>query len=306
MRALKGLSLVVALLGALWILRESAPAGPTGGWMSRAGVSPSFATVSVSGNTLKLRYVRMGHGPSVLLLHGFASSIVTWRDVLPALAEKHDVIALDLPGFGGSTIPEELNYALFPKTVLAFMDAVGLSRIDLVGNSLGGAIAIDVAGQHPERVGRLILLDPGGSESRERPRTVRLAEKLGRILDLAALRRFFVTHALREVFYDPSLVTVEEINEYLAPLERPGETAALLSLRRSEPPGVFSLAARVRVPTLIVWGRQDRWLPVERADRFLEAIRGAKLEVLEACGHLPQEEQAQSVVRIVGSFLDGA
>jgi pimeloyl-ACP methyl ester carboxylesterase len=111
---------------------------------------------------------------------------------------------------------------------------------------------------------------------------------------------------LREVFYDPSRVTAEEIDEYLAPLERPGETAALLSLRRSEPPSVFAMAARVQVPTLILWGREDHWLPVERADRFLQAIPGAKLEILEACGHLPQEEQPQAVVKILGRFLDGA
>jgi pimeloyl-ACP methyl ester carboxylesterase len=108
-----------------------------GRWLAAAGLEPR--EVVVDGR--RLRYVRTGEGSAVVLVHGFGSSLYTWKDVLPGLAGSHDVVALDLPGFGGSDQPEDLRLEDFPRGVLGLMDALSLERAALVGNSLGGATA---------------------------------------------------------------------------------------------------------------------------------------------------------------------
>jgi pimeloyl-ACP methyl ester carboxylesterase len=113
---------------------------------------------------------------------------------------------------------------------------------------------------------------------------------------------------LRQVFYDPALVTGERFNEYLAPLLRPGAPASALSLltsRALSPALVADLAPRVKAPTLVLWGREDAWIPVEQADRFVAAIPGARKVVFDGCGHLPQEERPADVLRWLQEFPEG-
>jgi pimeloyl-ACP methyl ester carboxylesterase len=297
--------LVLALLALALVLRGERPPGPTGQWMAAAGLSPQFETV----DGVRIRYVRAGTGPAVVLLHGFASSIVTWRDVMPALARSHDVVALDFPDFGGSEIRQGLPPSAFPRLVLALMDRLGIGRASLVGNSLGGGVAIVVAALHPERVDRLVLMDSVGYNlaTGDRPWLLRAAgyRPVARLLEALPIRRPMVTLALRQVFHDDRLVAPERIDEYVAPLMRPGAVAAAQALLASgDGMGVRDLVARVRVPTLVLWGREDAWVPVEHADRFVAAIPGSRKVVIEGCGHLPQEERPAEVTRLLQEFLD--
>jgi pimeloyl-ACP methyl ester carboxylesterase len=301
-----GLLLLAATMAAIFIARGEAPPRPTGQWWRRAGVEPRYEDLS----GLRVRYVRRGRGPTLVLLHGLASSIYTWADVIPALAEDHDVVAVDLPGFGGSDIPEELSSSVYPATVLALMDRLGISRATLVGNSLGGSVAVVLAARHPERVRRLVLIDAAAYnlDASRRPMILRLLGfgPVVAAVDALPIRRRVVTAALRQVFHDPSHVTPAKVEEYLAPLSRPGATAALQSLlARPAAFGLPPLVAEVRVPTLIIWGRNDRWIPVADADRFASAIPAARKVVLEECGHLPQEERPAEVVRLLEEFDPG-
>jgi pimeloyl-ACP methyl ester carboxylesterase len=298
----------VSLLGlvALAILAFlPAPAlGPTGGWMKQAGLAPAY--VELPG--LRVRYVRAGHGPAVVLLHGFASSLYTWKDVLPALAAEHDVVALDLPGFGDSSIPRPLDAASFPGVVVAVMDRLGLARASLVGNSLGGAVAVAVAGTQPERVERLVVIDSAGFNFRasDRPWLLRFLASPGAAAGLERLpvRRRVVAAGLRQVFFHDELVTEERIDEYAAPLLRPGAASAAAELLGGRPMTDFpGLAARVRAPTLVVWGREDTWIPVAHAQRFADAIPGASVVIFEGCGHMPQEEAPADLATVLVSFL---
>jgi pimeloyl-ACP methyl ester carboxylesterase len=301
-----GLLLLAATMAAVFIARGEAPPRPPGQWWQRAGVEPRYEDLS----GLRVRYVRRGRGPTLILLHGLASSIYTWADVIPALAEDHDVVAVDLPGFGGSDIPEELSSSVYPATVLALMDRLGISRATLVGNSLGGSVAVVLAARHPERVRRLVLIDAAGFnlDPSRRPLILRLIgfAPVPAALDALPIRRRVVTAALRQVFHERSRVTPEKIEEYLAPLARPGATEAIRSLLNQ--PASFGLPAlvrEVRVPTLIIWGRNDRWVPVADADRFASAIPAARKVVLEECGHLPQEERPAEVARLLEEFDPG-
>jgi pimeloyl-ACP methyl ester carboxylesterase len=300
------LAALAVALGAL-LLRREAPPGPTGGWMPEQGLWPRFVTVE----GVRVRYVRAGAGPPVVFLHGFASSIVTWRRVIPALAREHTVVAIDLPGFGASDQPPDLDASHYPKVIEAVIRQLDLARVSLVGNSLGGGAAVAFAAEHPQRVERLVLIDSAGFHLRpeERPWLVRLvgSQRWGSLLEKIPLRRFLVRTALREVFYDDSLVTPQEVEEYVAPFWRPGALASARSLAASpgwtDASAFDALVARVRAPTLVVWGREDRWIPVADADRFVAAIPGARQQILERCGHMPQEERPDEVVALLNAFL---
>jgi pimeloyl-ACP methyl ester carboxylesterase len=257
---------------------------------------------------VRLRYVRAGSGPAVLLLHGFASSIVTWRDVIAPLARAHDVVALDFPGFGGSEIRPGLPPSAYPRLVLGLMDLLAIPRASLVGNSLGGGVAVVVAARNPERVDRLVLIDSVGFNlaPADRPFLLRALgwKPAARLMEALPIRRALVTASLHQVFYDDRLVTTERVDEYVAPLLRPGAVAAAQALLASgDDMGVQDLVTRVRVPTLVIWGREDAWVPVAQADRFLAAIPGSRKVVLEGCGHLPQEERPAEVSALLDEFL---
>ncbi len=300
-----GLAVLVLLLVGLLLWPEAKP-GLTGGWLKAAGLEPRFETLE----GVRVRYVERGSGPSLVLLHGFASSIYTWKDVLPALSRERRVVALDFPGFGQSDQPADLSFDLFPRVVLGLMDRLGIHRATLVGNSMGGAVAVVIAARRPERVERLVLIDAAGynTDPGERPWILRLVSSrpASGVLDRLPLRGALVRLGLQQVFFDDSRVTPERVDEYLAPLLRPGTTAAIRSLMSSRsvrPSLVAELAPEVKVKALILWGREDRWIPVAHADRFAAALAGSRKIVIGACGHLPQEERPDEVIRLLGDFL---
>lgn len=294
----------VLALAAVLLVPEPAP-GPVGGWMGRVGVAPAFVDLEGA----RVRYVRKGRGPAVVLLHGFAASIYTWKDVLPALAEAgHDVVAIDLPGFGGSSIPRPLDGSAYPGVVVAVMDRLGLDRAALVGNSLGGSIAVAVAAERPERVDRLALIDSAGFNfgAGDRPLLLRLlaAPGVGAAAERLPVRRRLTRAGLRQVFFDDALVTDERVDEYAVPMTRPGAARAAAELLANPVPSDFdALVARVRAPTLVVWGREDTWIPLAHAARFTAAIPGSTSVVLDACGHVPQEEKPAEVAARLRDFL---
>ena len=272
--------------------------------MAAAGLSPRF----VETEGLRLRYVRQGQGSPVLLLHGFSSSLFTWKDVLPELARSHDVIALDLPGHGASDIPASLTPELLARVVPAVLDQLGVPRASFVGNSLGGAIAIAVAARSPARVDRLVLIDSAGFnfEASKRPALLRALTALpgARLLEHSPRRRWMVSFGLRQVFHDDALVTRERIDEYVVPLLRPRAVRAFQELLGARDAlGFPGTVAEVQQPALVIWGRQDAWIPVSDAEHFRATLPRATAVVLEGCGHMPQEERPQETARLILDFL---
>ncbi|HET7292733.1 MAG TPA: alpha/beta fold hydrolase, partial [Vicinamibacteria bacterium] len=242
--------------------------------MAAAGVAPRYETV----DGVRIRYVRRGSGPSVVLLHGLASSLFTWKDVVPGLALDHDVVALDLPGFGGSDPAPAVSVDRLRASVVGLMDRLDIPSASLVGNSLGGTAAALVSALHPERVERLVLIDAGGFRlaPESRPWLLRAsAGAFGGLLARLPRPRPLVALGLRQVFHDDALVTRERLDEYEAPLLRPGAVAALRAMLRAQAPSAAEFEAmlrKVRAPTLVVWGAEDLWIPVADADRFATAI----------------------------------
>jgi 4,5:9,10-diseco-3-hydroxy-5,9,17-trioxoandrosta-1(10),2-diene-4-oate hydrolase len=304
-KALLAFVFLLALVYTGLRLYDRPPAAP-GGWLDRLRLEERFATL----DGLRIRYVRTGKGPPLLLMHGFGSSIYTWKDVIPALAQHREVVAFDWPGFGWSDQPEDLSFDLFPRVALAFLDQFGWERAALAGNSMGGAVAAVVAAHHPSRVDRLVLIDAAGFNLRaaEAPVMVRLTMHplAARLLPLVPVKRLAVTRGLLQVFHDDAKVTPERVDEYLAAAARPGTLASIRSLgasQRLDPQAFETLLRRITAPTLVLWGGDDTWIPVAHADRFVAAIPGARKAVLPGVGHTPEEEAPEEVSRLLLEFL---
>jgi pimeloyl-ACP methyl ester carboxylesterase len=133
-----------------------------------------------------------------------------------------------------------------------------------------------------------------------------MRSSLGPLVSRLPVRRLFVERALRQVFVDDTLVTDERVAEYVAPLRRSGAFSSIRSLldsaaNRSDE--VQQALPEIEAPTLVIWGRDDAWIPVDHADRFVETISGARKVILEGCGHMPQAEMPEEVGRLVREFL---
>jgi pimeloyl-ACP methyl ester carboxylesterase len=297
---------LVALAAGLGLLalHDRPPVAP-GAWLAAASLEARHETIEGH----RVRYVRTGSGPAVVLVHGFGSSLYTWKEVIPALAAAHDVVALDLPGFGESDRPADLSFEDLPRAVLGLIDRLRIARASLVGNSLGGATAALVAAENPGRVSALVLIDSAGLDRgpSERPRLVRFVmSPAGSMIARLPGKRLVVEASLRQVFHDAALVTPERVSEYLAAARRPGTFPAMRKLGASfeERASVVREALpRIVAPTLVLWGDDDRWIPIAHADRFVAAIPGARKGVIPACGHVPQEEKPEEVARLLLEFL---
>ena len=140
-----GLLLLAALVLVALLPNEKAP--PIGAWLSRAGLEPKTLRIG----RFDVRYVRAGAGPPLILVHGLASSMYTWAELIGPLAETFDVVALDLPGFGASSQPADLTFDDYPKTVTGLMNALGIPKAHFAGNSMGGAVSLVMAARERDR-----------------------------------------------------------------------------------------------------------------------------------------------------------
>ena len=256
---------------------------------------------------LSVHYRDEGSGPPLVMLHGTGASLHTWQGWSDALRRQLRVIRLDLPGFG-LTGPEpsgDYSSAQYVRFLDRVADKLGLGSFYLAGNSLGGFIAWRYAAAHPERVGRLILVDAGGYPQNRRPLLVFRLAQVPVISSLLAQMnpRPLVARSLREVYADPSKVTPELIDLYTDLALRAGNREAFsarASTREADHTGELS---RVSAPTLIMWGRLDTLIPASDAERFARDIRRSKVVIYEGVGHLPMEEAAARSVDDARSFL---
>jgi pimeloyl-ACP methyl ester carboxylesterase len=296
--------MLAALVGIWWARGERPPVA--GGWFRDSGLE--LASVMIDEHAV--RYVRTGSGSAVLLVHGFGSSVYTWRDAIPVLAEDYEIIGLDLPGFGSSDRPPSLSFRELVNATSGLLDRLGVGQVSVVGNSLGGGVAAALAALEPERVQRLVLIDSIGFQHgvEDAPLLLRLVTSptWGPIFARLPLKRASARLALRQVFHDDAFVTDERVEEYAAPWFRPGTAPAVRSLFRADPQQWLWLRdsiQSIRVPTLVIWGAEDTWIPVEHARLFEAAIPDSHVEILDACGHMPQEECSGRVSTLLRAFL---
>jgi pimeloyl-ACP methyl ester carboxylesterase len=272
------------------------------------GRLPAESFLTIGGR--QVHVLEQGQGEPVVLLHGFGASTYCWRNVLPALARSHRVIAPDLHGFGATERPRDFpSYTRGGQAalVLAILDALGIASAHLVGHSYGGAISFWLADRHPERVRSLILVDTAAPTypNDRRNRLARFKPLAWLFLHRLVLTAGGVRKALQASIADPRLVTDDLVRAYLEPLRVEGVDTAFQGLTAPlpAPDGPEVNFVDIPHPTLGIWGTEDRLVKVEDGKReILRMPRGAFVE-LSGIGHMPMEECPEELVRIVLSFL---
>jgi len=270
------------------------------------------------GGGTRVQYAEMGppeaeqHPLAIVFVHGLGGCWQNWLENIPHFARRHRVLALDLPGFGSSPLPDwEISIPAYGRALLDFCDAVGVRDCAVVGNSMGGFIAAEAAIAQPQRFEQLALVSAAGVSSarlRREPTAV-----VGRMIGVGAPLVFeALTHsmarprarrlAFRMIFQDAGAVRPELVWEFWDGGKRSESFVdALSSLAGYD---FLDRLSEIEVPTLIVWGAQDHVVPPADALGYAGRIPGAQLEVFDRCGHVPMAERPVRFNRVLERFLD--
>jgi pimeloyl-ACP methyl ester carboxylesterase len=249
-------------------------------------------------------------GKDILFIHGFASSTYTWEKVAPVLNKLgYHVWVLDIKGFGWSDKPKDTSYDILTLTeeVYQWMEAFGLNDVVLVGNSLGGGITTLMALLHPEKVGRMVLIDAAAYITKF-PFILKLAS-----FPLAAeITKLFFSHwvvkqTLCEVYHHKAWITKDQVDAYYDRLKTDNALNAQIAIVRALELERFekyiNRIPEIQSKSLIIWGEHDRWIPLSSAYRFKAELRDATLVIIPECGHIPQEEYPDITARLIDDFI---
>ena len=269
--------------------------------------------IPLAGRRFRLHYHDTGSGEAVVLLHGAGAGAGGWSNFsrnLPALADAgFRALAPDCPGFNGSDalLVEQSRALLNAQAVVGLMDELGLERVHIVGNSLGGASALEFALAFPQRLGRLVLMGPGGlGPSLFQPlpmEGIKLLMGLYREPTRENLQRM-----LQVFVHDPSRLTPELVEgRFASMMARPEHLKNFVeSFARNPATLLQDLTPRlgeIPHPSLVVWGRDDRFVPLDHGLKLVWGLRDARLHVFGQCGHWAQWEHADAFNRLIIDFL---
>jgi pimeloyl-ACP methyl ester carboxylesterase len=264
----------------------------------------------VTAGGVRVRVAESGAGKSVLLLHGLFLDHTTWDLVTDALPGGLRFIAPDLPGFGESEKPSPGRYPYgieaLAETVADLYAGLEIGRASVVGQCLGGAVALELAARHPELVSELVLLGPLCEAPHLGPygRTALLPLIGGFAFKQLWSRSLFGAFFRERLLAPDATVEAARIDAYYQTFSEPRARASALETLRStfDARGIVAKTRGVRAPTLVVWGSSDRLVPPRVGRKLAREIHGARFELLDA-GHALQEERPLELARIVGSFL---
>jgi pimeloyl-ACP methyl ester carboxylesterase len=268
----------------------------------------------ISVNGINTRYWQMGDcGSTMILLHGGNGSIEFWLYNIPTLAKHHQVYAFDMVGSGKSDYPDG-SYSLAEQAefLLGFMAALKIEQATLIGNSMGGGVALEFTRLYPDRVDRLVLVDSMGL-GKEISLGIRLVT-LPAIVNLLRPGRWMIPAMLKSNFYNGKQLPPEWLEFRYPIFAIPGRNPVILRLGQSN----FTLAgvrpqvyrpildslAHITQKTLIIWGEEDRIIPVKHAYIAAAGLPNNQLEIFPNCGHHPYLEYPAKFDRLVLEFLD--
>lgn len=261
---------------------------------------------------MRVLEVGEGRGPALVLVHGFLGSHLEYDDIIDALAEHFHIIAPDLPGFGESEKPRPSRYAYgveaFAEAIADLIAAYGVGRAGVIGHGLGGAVAITLAARYAELVSRLALVAPLCYPF---PLGLKLRMLLmpvigGVIFKQLFGRTLFRSHFKDEVFSARAAVPFARVDtlyrSFNAPSARESAYAVLRAMLDTRP--VVASVSRIRQPSLVAWGRDDRVFPASYALKLTRELPDARLELFES-GHCPHQERPAEFVAVVREFFEG-
>lgn len=279
------------------------------------GLGTTSEDLYVTVDATETHYLDVGSGPVLLLIHGHEQSARSWRWTIPALARTNRVVALSLPGHGGTeAAAEHILGQDLAGFVVSFLDEIGVGAVHLVGNSIGGAVALRLALADPQRVLTLTLVDSAGLGRDVHP--LLALDTLPGIGELAImlsrmpggnLQRSGMSTAM--LFAQPWRVPPEFFAEQHALGRRPGQLEASTAMARAlfdatgQREVLLNELPALTMPVLIIWGANDYVLPARHGRAALGRLRHARLSIFPDCGHLPHVEHPARFAAELGAFL---
>ena len=281
-------------------------------------LTPESKFIEVEGVQVHVRI--LGEGEPVFLLHGSFASLHTWDAWQQAMSPYYQTISLDFPGHG-LTGPDSLKrYGVkdYSELVHALAQKLNIEQYHVAGNSMGGAVAMQLASDYPGNVRSLNLIDAAGAPAADRTLTDSTAPKKSNSggawifqvarhpvfskLLLSCTPKFLFAMNMKQVYGDDSKVTDEVTTRYYELMLREGNRQATLD-RLSQPRNSNIQYERLTMPTLILWGAEDTWIPLAQGKRLQQALPGSNLMILDGVGHVPMEESPTETVSEYLSFL---
>ena len=294
------LAVVAAIAALAWLTRTPEPAPPP------EAVSGEYR-VEAAGLNWRVRESGPANGPALVLMHGFSHSLEGFEGWAEALSDSYRVIRLDLPGHGVTGPHPDGAYSNEDTTaqVAELLDALELDRFVIGGNSLGGLVAWRYAADNPERIAGLVLISPGGysiNNVGDEPVEVPLPIQMYlRLAPDAGVRM-----ATETLYGDPSRLSDARVEEIAQMMRQPGIGEALIArLNQFTLPDPEPVLATINAPALILWGAEDRMIPVSHGERFAAIMPNARLITYEGAGHVAMEEIPDDTAADVRAFLEG-
>lgn len=263
-------------------------------------------------DAMQVHYRIEGEGFPIVLIHGTASSLHTWDAWTKELKKTNTIIRMDLPAFGLTGPNKTADYSIKSYTTFLdqFLNEIAIDSFHLAGNSLGGNIAWNYAAEHPNKVDKLILLDASGLPTNKAQPAVFKMAKMPVIsnLFLYVTPKFFINKNMQEVYADDTKITDNLVSRYHKMALREGNRQAFIDRARMD----FKLGSKANIDklksiqnsTLLIWGAQDNWIPLDNGKRMNSVMQNSKLVVLESSGHVPMEENPKESFVVLRSFLN--
>lgn len=259
----------------------------------------------------EIHYTEEGSGPTLLLIHGFGGHHRNFNKITAAMKDKYRVIRVDLPGFGMSDCQavdmKRPQYAAMYKDFMKFFvdTAMGIDSMYVVGNSMGGMVAWNMAAQAPEKVRKLVLLNSAGYDLEKTANGIMIIKykAFRKMFDKGMPLSISESNADR-VYANPDLINHNEVVINNAIGNREGNLAHMLNMAGDRDFPDTALIKQVKCPTLIIWGQQDKIINVEHAQRFKRDIPDSKLIIYDPCGHVPMIERMEDTKRDIQAFFE--
>jgi pimeloyl-ACP methyl ester carboxylesterase len=258
---------------------------------------------------LRVHYRDEGKGPILLCLHGVQSSLHTWDGWVNAMKTNYRIIRIDLPGWG-FTGPSNFGYSRDEtvKFLKKFVDAMGLKKFSIAGNSYGGFLSWNFVVDNQAMVDKLIIIDGGGYPFKTPLPVILMTTPVIRNLSTMITPKFIVAMFVRNVYGTKSRVTDETIDRYYNLMMYNGnrkESVKFFQGTRKQMETESAGMNTIKIPTLIMWGRQDAWIPLSVMERFKKDIPHARTIVYDGVGHVPMEEIPEITAKDADAFLSG-
>ena len=254
----------------------------------------------------KIHFRDEGNGYPIILIHGTGASLHTWDSWTKELVKTHRVIRLDLPAFGLSGQDPLKRYSSMDYVALLndFVNELNINEFHLAGNSLGGLVAWLYASKYDRKINKLLLISPSGFSSDKTPLVIRLAKTPFINSFLRYLTpKSFIKKNLKEVYYHDSLITEEIINRYRDLTLFSGNRSAFIDRVNIKSEDYSYKMSLIQTPTLILWGENDEWIPMDNAFKFEDAIENSRVVIMPETGHIPMEERPLESLKIAFEFI---